>query len=144
MKIVGVNVTTLGKLMIITIGKHSFHTLVAKTDDQHERGLMFRKNPPVMCFPYKSADWRRFWMKNTPSSLDIIFCRSGKIVSIHKGEPFSTEMVGPNEPTDFVVELPYGTANKFGFIIGEKISLKKGLSYARLDVAADRFMKRIG
>jgi uncharacterized membrane protein (UPF0127 family) len=39
-------------------------------------------------------------MKNTPSPLDILFCRSGKIIALEKGKPFSEKHFGPNEESD--------------------------------------------
>lgn len=126
----------------IIIGKNKFPTLVAKTPEEHERGLMYRTwPPPAMCFPYKIAAWRKFWMKNTISPLDIIFCKGGKIVSIHKGEPLSTEMVGPNEPTDFVVELPHGYVKAFGIDVGQNVKLK--IDYNEIKIIADKYRERI-
>lgn len=129
----------------VIIGEQDFPTLVARTAEEHERGLMFRKwPPPVMCFPYKEAAYRKFWMKNTPSPLDIIFCRAGKIVSIHKGEPHSTTMVGPNEPTDFVVEFPFGTAEDYGFKPGQEIIMsRKTIDYDDVNKLAAEFINSI-
>ncbi|MBC7371092.1 MAG: DUF192 domain-containing protein [Bdellovibrionaceae bacterium] len=47
---------------------------LAKTDAEHERGLMFRKNLPEnegMLFVFKDEDVRAFWMKNTIIDLSI-------------------------------------------------------------------------
>ena len=97
----------------IFIGKHKFTTLVAITEKEQCDGLMNQPwPPPVMTFPYKIAEIRKFWMKATISPLDIIFCRDDKIIKICRGEPMSTQLVGPNEPSDMVVEIPYGTVAK--------------------------------
>lgn len=106
----------------IYIGNYWFNTLVAVTEKEQSVGLMYKKwPPPVMIFPFKTASYRKFWMKNTPSALDIIFVRSGKVVGIFKGEPLSTAGVGPNEPADLVVELPHGTATRFGLFVGDEV-----------------------
>lgn len=108
----------------IIIGNNIFDTLVAVTEDEHARGLMYKKwPPPVMIFPYKTADVRRFWMRNTISPLDIIFCKENKIVDIKYGEPLSTKLIGPIEPVDLVIELPYGTAKNAGIKIGDDVSI---------------------
>lgn len=129
----------------VLIENYSFPTLVAQTEEDHARGLMFKPwPPPVMCFPYKKATVRKFWMKNCQSPLDIIFCRGNKIISIHKGEPHSTAMVGPNEPSDFVVELPYGTARKYGFKPGnEVVTIKHRIAYEKLNELAIKFNELI-
>ncbi|KKN67654.1 hypothetical protein LCGC14_0459130 [marine sediment metagenome] len=106
----------------VYIGDHAFDTLVAVTMDEHIQGLMYKSwPPPVMAFPYKLAERRSFWMKNTPSPLDIIFARAGRIVGIFKGEPLTTRCVGPEELSDLVVELPYGIAEKLQISIGDDI-----------------------
>ncbi len=108
----------------VHIGGHKFDTIVAVTLDEQIKGLMFKPwPPPVMAFPYRRADYRKFWMKNTPSPLDIIFARNGKVVGIFKGEPMTTRCVGPDEPSDLVVELPHGTAEKLQISLGDDIKV---------------------
>lgn len=108
----------------VYIGKHAFDTLVAITPDEHMTGLMNREwPPPVMTFPYKKAEIRKFWMKNTISPLDIIFIKSNKVAGIYEGKPLSLQMIGPDEPTDMVVELPLGTVAKLGISIGDNVKL---------------------
>jgi len=108
----------------IYIGEHSFPTLVAITTDEQAKGLMHKQwPPPVMAFPYARAGVRKFWMKNTISPLDIIFCRDNKIVDICYGEPLSLAEVGPNELCDLVVEFPHGTVKQCGFRIGDTIKM---------------------
>lgn len=109
---------------VVIIGNSSFKTSVAITEEEQCRGLMFQKNPNPMCFPFESSNIRKFWMKNTIAALDIIFCKSGKVVSIHKGEPLSKDFVGPNSPTDLVVEFPFGTAQASGISVGDQVELK--------------------
>jgi len=107
---------------IISIKGQIFQTLVAVTEEEQSNGLMYQKwPPPIMSFPYKRATPRRFWMKNCGTPLDIVFCRGNCVVGIFKGEPFSTKLVGPDEPTDFVVELPAGKAASLGLAIGDYV-----------------------
>jgi hypothetical protein len=109
---------------IIVIGQNIFETKVAITEEEKAKGLMFEEwPPPVMVFPYKYASYNKFWMKNTCSPLDILFCVNGEVVDIKKGEPFSLDTIGPDCPTDLVVELPAGHVKSFGIQIGDKIKL---------------------
>jgi len=101
-----------------------FNTLVAVTDGEQARGLMWMKwPPPVMCFPYRKIAIRKFWMKNTISPLDILFCCGNSIVGIGRGEPLSTAPIGPDEPSDLVIELPAGSVNEHRISVGDTVRL---------------------
>ena len=108
----------------VVIGKKSFPALVAITSEEQNQGLMWKKwPPPVMAFP-SNPQVRKFWMKNTPSPLDIVFCRGNRIISICKGEPFSTSLIGPDDATDLVIEFPAGTIESIGVGVGDAATLK--------------------
>lgn len=107
-----------------------FPTLLAVTAEEQANGLMFVEPPtPVMSFVYRSPQVNRFWMKNTPAPLDIIFCFNGKIDKICKGSPHSTEIISNHNLSDLVVELPAGTCKKLGFREGDQIGLVKSVDY---------------
>lgn len=109
----------------IFINGKKFPTKVAITEEEQQKGLMYVSwPPPVMVFPYQKSGQRKFWMKNTISPLDIVFCNDNKIIKIVKGEPLSTMMVGPEDPSDFVIELPAGTCQKYDFQPGQNIFFK--------------------
>ena len=97
---------------------------VAITEEEHYSGLMLLKKTSSMIFPYIKPEVHKFWMKNTLLPLDIIFCHKGSIISIEKGIPLSENFIGPNAPTDLVVELPTGSAGKLGMRPGDKINIK--------------------
>lgn len=106
----------------VSIKGQVFPARVAITEDEQRRGLMYQAwPPPIMVFPYNTAAPRRFWMKNTISPLDIVFCKANHVVGIFKGEPMSTKLVGPNENSDMVVELPAGTAERLGLEVGDYV-----------------------
>ncbi len=72
--------------IVTSTGEHEFMVEIADDDAERERGLMFR--PPLeddrgMLFQFPDVAERGFWMKDTPSSLDIIYIDPrGRIVSI--------------------------------------------------------------
>jgi uncharacterized membrane protein (UPF0127 family) len=108
----------------LRIGEHEFDSLLAISPQEQETGLMFcHWPPPIMAFPYPSPRVNRFWMKSTPSPLDIVFSLNGKITSIHEGEPYSTAGIGDYTPSDLVVELPRGTCQSMGIGCGDEIKL---------------------
>ena len=105
----------------ISLGEHIFETIVAVSNDEQSKGLMWKAwPPPVMCFP-SSPSVRKFWMKNTISPLDIVFAHNDIITSIEYGEPLSTRSVGPNQLTSLVIELPAGTCKKLGIKVGQPV-----------------------
>ena len=108
--------------------QNSLPIKIAITENEQQTGLMYQKwPPPMMAFPSDKPAIRKFWMKNTPSPLDIIFCNSNTIVGIEKGKPFSSDHVGPDCLVDLVVELPFGTAQKLGMRTGDPISISYSL-----------------
>lgn len=121
----------------------AFDVKVAVTYEEQERGLMGCPwPPPIMAFPYKDSVIRKFWMKNTISPLDIVFCSDGKVVGICRGEPMSTELVGPNVASDLVVEFPRGTVEKYGIGVGDKVKLSLSIKTAAMRI--EEFIKKSG
>lgn len=110
---------------LIIINGTDVPTLVAITEEEQVNGLMHRLwPPPVMAFPFEKSAVRKFWMKNTPSPLDIIFCKANRVVDICRGEPYSESLIGPNKPTDLVIEMPAGQAKNLSIEAGNEVKLK--------------------
>lgn len=111
---------------------HRFNVEVARTPAEQERGLMFRTNLPAdggMIFTPYPADGGEpreasFWMKNTPSALDIIFIRAdGTIAAIAENTvPFSETPVKSGEPVAAVLEINGGKAGELGIAPGDKVT----------------------
>lgn len=120
---------------IVFINGLKFNTLVASTLEEQMVGLMWKKwPPPIMVFPYKDAGIHKFWMKNTISPLDIVFCRNNKIIGIYAGEPLSTAQVGPDAPVDLVIEFPRGTMSMYGIKAGDIVEFRPGLERISRDI----------
>jgi len=111
---------------------HTFQVELAKTAQDQERGLMFRTDIPadggMLFWPYppdggapKDAS---FWMKNTPSALDIIFIRAdGTIARIAANTvPYDETPVTSGEPVGAVLELNGGRAAALGINEGDTVS----------------------
>lgn len=113
-------------------GPRHFNVEVARTSAEQERGLMFRTNIPAdggMLFaPYpgdgSAPREASFWMKNTPSPLDIIFIRpDGTIASIAENTvPFSEEPSKSGEPVNAVLEINGGKSAELGIAPGDKVT----------------------
>lgn len=112
----------------IIFGDYSLTTLVALTDEEQQQGLMRKPwPPPIMSFPYETAQIHKFWMKDTFCPLDIVFCRDDQVIALSAGEPLSLKHIGPDVPSDLVVELPRGMAHNLGIVPGTPAKLVCGL-----------------
>lgn len=123
-------------MAVVTIdtgeAKHVFRVDVARTAAEQQRGLMFRTGIPAdggMLFaPYPAEGGgpreASFWMKDTPSPLDIIFIRAdGTIAHIAENTvPFSTDPVRSGEPVAAVLEINGGRSAELGISQGDRVS----------------------
>lgn len=110
----------------IYVSNNIFPTLFAISEDEQSKGLMHQEwPPPIMSFLYSKPKVSQFWMKNTISPLDIVFCCNGQVKQICYGEPYSTSLIGNLTPSDLVVEFPYGTVSQSNIKLGQKIGLVK-------------------
>lgn len=117
----------LEELTIVTsTGEHEFLVEVVDDDAGRARGLMFR--PPLeddrgMLFEFPDVAERSFWMRNTPSSLDIIYINpQGRIVTIAKHTtPYSEEQIPSYGPASGVLELRAGRADEIGAKAGDQV-----------------------
>ena len=115
-------------------GTHGFTVEVARTPDQQGRGLMFRESlaPDAgMLFPFPQPRPASFWMKNTPTPLDILFIREdGTIARIGENTtPHSLELVGVGEPVAAVLEIAGGRSVELGIEEGDRVSWAGGPSF---------------
>lgn len=110
----------------IYISDNIFSTLLAISEEEQQRGLMGQVwPPPVMTFVYSSPKVNKFWMKNTPSPLDIVFCSKGQVSQICLGEPYSTSIIGDDRFSDLVIEFPHGTVASSGIKLGHHVGVVK-------------------
>ena len=129
-------VATLPLSIKSTNGTHAFKVESAKTQDEQARGLMFRTDlkpdggmlfwpyPPTGGAPVAAS----FWMKNTPSSLDILYIRAdGTIARIAENTvPFSETPIPSGEPVGAVLDLMGGRAAELGIAEGDLVAWDKG------------------
>jgi uncharacterized protein len=108
-------------------GVHVFSVELAVTDEERERGLMFRRSVPEstgMLFDFKRDQEVTMWMKNTYVSLDMIFIRSdGRIRRIAENtETESLKIIPSGGPVRAVLEVAAGTARKLGIEPGDRVA----------------------
>ncbi|MFA5989535.1 MAG: DUF192 domain-containing protein [Sphingomonas sp.] len=124
------------KIISVTVksanGDHHFEVELAHTQAEQQRGLMFRTNIPqdggMLFSPHPPEGGppteASFWMKDTPSPLDIIFIRTdGTIARIAENTtPFSQTPIPSGEPVSAVLELRGGRTAELGIAEGDQVS----------------------
>ena len=111
---------------------------VASTPKTREKGLMFVKPSEIaadegMLFVYPHEQKLSFWMRNTYTSLDMVFINKDKVVvgvvadiPILNDAPRSVPGVSM-----YVVELHAGSAKKFGIRAGSQLKVDGEFPVAR-------------
>ncbi len=98
--------------------KASITVEIVDTPETQMKGLMGRKNLSInkgMLFVFKRLKPRKFWMKNTLISLDIIFIGAdGYVLNIAESTtPMSEKGYRSGGPVRYVVEVRAGFAKHF-------------------------------
>ena len=96
----------------------NFTVEVADNDKLRSLGFMGRTDIPEgtgMLFIWNDEAYRNFWMKNTPSSLDIIFFdKNGYFINVQENtNPYSLDNIQSLKPSKYVLELIAGSSKKF-------------------------------
>ncbi len=114
------------------IDGQTFNLEIAKTDKEKQIGLSKYKDIPQnfgMLFPFEKANYYSFWMKDMKFSIDIIFIKNGKIVTIFKNVPAPKSIQEPlpiyrsSKPSDTVLEISGGLSQKYNFQDNEFVDI---------------------
>ena len=116
------------KLVIVTHdgAKHDFSVEMALTPEQQITGLMFRPTVAAdggMLFDWGAPRRSQMWMRNTISSLDMLFIGEDGTVR-HIAEhavPQSLAVIDSVVPVRATLELAAGTAEKLDIRVGDKV-----------------------
>ena len=117
----------------ITVGIAKLTVERAKTPDQQQKGLMFRKHMPSdhgMIFEFGNEEVRNFWMKNTFIPLSIGFFNANKeLIDIQDMTPVVSEMQADipsyqsTGPAKYALEVNLGWFKKNKVKLGNKLNL---------------------
>jgi len=109
----------------LTINQQIYTLEIAKSQDQRQKGLMFRTalgSKNGMIFIYSNSANHRIWMKNTLIKLTVLWVNEdGSVLGIKKPEPCQRdpcEIYGLNQPSKYIIELNHDV---HGIKIGDKI-----------------------
>ncbi|MFL5309199.1 MAG: DUF192 domain-containing protein [Myxococcales bacterium] len=102
---------------------------IAKTPEEHQRGLMNRPSLPPdqgMLFDFGQEVQESFWMHNTLIPLSIAwFTHDGVIVDIQEMAAQSDALHTPKAPYWYALEANKGFFAQHGVQIGDKVTLPK-------------------
>lgn len=106
--------------------RHAFRVEMALTPQQQSVGLMFRTSVPAdggMLFDWGTPRDSTMWMRNTVSSLDMLFINAdGTIRRIAENTvPESLATIESRGPVRATLELAAGTARRLDIRVGDKV-----------------------
>jgi len=100
---------------------------IARTQDERNNGLMFRKKLPDgdgMLFIFENDHVLNFWMKNTYIPLSIAFIAyDGKIIDIKDMYPNDTTSVISSRSARYALEVPQGWFSRSGVRVGDMVKI---------------------
>lgn len=107
-------------------GPHVLQVEVMRSDEERERGLMFRRYMPKdrgMLFDFHVEQPIMMWMKNTYVALDMVFISTtGRVVGISRdAEPLSETIIPSGAPAVGVLEVNAGEAKAIGLKLGDTV-----------------------
>ncbi len=109
--------------------RHEFNVEMALTPDQQQIGLMFRAVVPAdggMLFDWGIPRISQMWMKNTVSSLDMLFIDQDGVIRrvIERTVPESLAILDSLVPVHATLEVAAGTAERLDIRVGDKVENK--------------------
>ena len=122
----------------MTINGHEFEVWLATTTEEHALGLMNVSADELaptddgairgMLFVFAGEAPRSFWMRDTPTALDIAFMAAdGTIVRTYTMTPLDTSSYPSVEPAQYALEVPAGTFADLGIAEGDVADLPPGV-----------------
>ena len=116
------------KLVIVTKDgtRHTFNVEMALKPEQQTVGLMFRTVIPAdggMLFDWGMPQDSNMWMRNTVSSLDMLFINADGTIRrvVENTVPLSLAVVESRGPVRATLELAAGTAGRLGIHAGDRV-----------------------
>lgn len=120
---------TVADFFPIKVGDKMVRVQLAILDAEQERGLMYRRDlgrDDGMLFVYAKPQQMNFWMRNTPTALDIgFFDPDGVLFEVYPMQPFDETTVSSRSANvKFPLEMNQGWFAQNGIRPGAKLDLK--------------------
>lgn len=111
----------------ITSGDVSIEVELAMTEEERNKGMMFRKSLDEgkgMLFVFEKDQRMAFWMKNTSIPLSLAYLGSdGTIFQILDLVPFSEDPRLSERSIRYALEVPQGWFAKVGLKVGDRFEI---------------------
>ncbi len=119
---------TVADWFTFTVGGRTVRAQVAVYDAEMQRGLMERRDlgpDEGMLFVYRVPQAVSFWMRNTPTPLDIAyFTNDGVMAEVYAAFPFDeTSIPSRSTRVQFVLEMHQGWYQRNGLAPGARLGL---------------------
>lgn len=107
-------------------GPVGFLVEMARSPAEQSRGLMFRTLVPPgtgMLFVHQRPRQVSMWMRNTPTSLDMLFIDADGIIEsiAERTTPYSEAVISSEGPVAGVLEILAGEAERLGIAEGDRV-----------------------
>lgn len=126
----------------IGLHHHTYHVAVMRTEAELEHGLSDTKSLPadhamLFVFPQSSIQGTSIWMKDMNYPLDIVWLNNDRVVihmeknvlpsTYNRADPTKSTIFKPDQPARYVIELPSGTIDETGIVLGDPAGLPSGV-----------------
>jgi uncharacterized membrane protein (UPF0127 family) len=106
--------------------RHAFNIEMALTTEQQTVGLMFRAVIPAdggMLFDWGSPRVSQMWMRNTISSLDMVFINEDGTIRtiVERTTRLSLAVIDSRGPVRATLELAAGTTERLSIQVGDHV-----------------------
>jgi len=113
--------------IITSTGIRVFVVEMAATEAEVTKGLKGRTELPEgtgMLFDFRAEVQANMSMKDTPVALDMIFIRGNGQISriVENLQPMLDRQIYSGGPVRGVLEVPAGTARRFGIAVGDRVA----------------------
>ena len=118
----------------VFVSGHEFKVDISDTVLKRQQGLSGREklaDDEGMLFVFERPAVRRFWMKDMPIPIDIIWISDGEVVGFERNlepEPsvsiFSLKTYSSPQPVKLVLEVSAGTIDRLGIKKGDSVSIR--------------------
>jgi uncharacterized membrane protein (UPF0127 family) len=119
---------------VIRLHGNTYHMTVLREPDELTRGLSGTESlgqDQAMLFVFPQVSKWAIWMKDMNYPIDIVWLDSdGQVVYLVKdAQPSSypKTQFTPDKPARYVIELPSGTIERTGIVIGDPAGLPSGV-----------------
>ena len=115
----------------VIFGPDTVRAEIARTDQERQRGLMFRASVPDgtgMLFVFPRAELQGIWMKDTYVPLDVAFLDAqSRILNIEHLEPLDLTTKWSHGPVLFALEVRQGWFSEHGVRVGDRAEIVFGV-----------------